>query len=199
MRGDLQNRIRRGVADRRARPHMLGAEALDDLGSRGNAIAQNAGKFSFRDQGGGEFRRQAGHGFRKIAPGFERGRPGDFPMARRRILARRALDAIAPQRAGFRWTREAGRQASRRSLGGEAKAQAAEMGEAQRAAPQAFAVPRARGAGRREMAERIGARVAEAGRVPGAAAAKRVKNEEDRAGHGRWFRPTGSRPHWSRP
>jgi len=44
MRGDLQNRIRRRVADWRLGPNVLGAETCDDLGSRCMTIAENARK-----------------------------------------------------------------------------------------------------------------------------------------------------------
>ena len=97
MRGDLQNRIRRRVADWRLGPNVLGAETCDDLGSRCMTIAENARKPALGDQGLNQLGRKARLGFWKIPPGLQARRPGDFPMAGRRILARRALDPKTPE------------------------------------------------------------------------------------------------------
>lgn len=104
MRGDLENRICRSVADRRARPNMPGTEPFDDLYARRMAIAENTRKPALCDQRLRQFWRKARLGFRKIAPGGNRGRAGDFPMAGRRILAMRALDSVTPKRARPRRT-----------------------------------------------------------------------------------------------
>src|SRR5208283_3635855 len=176
MRGDLQNRIRRRVADWRLGPNVLGAETLDDLDSRRMAIAEDARKPALGDQGRGQLGRKARLGFWKIPPGLQARRPGDFPMAGRRILARRALDPKTPEPAGWLRAREAKRQDSGRGLGGETKTQGVEIRDVQGSA--------ALGAGRRDMAERIGARITKAGSVFGAAAANRIENEEECAGQG---------------
>jgi len=103
-------------------------------------------------------------------------------MAGRRILARRALDPKTPEPAGWLRAREARRQDSGRGLGGKTKTQGVEMGHMQGTAAQIFPAAFALGAGSRNMAERIGARIAKLGRVFGAAAANRIENEEERAG-----------------
>jgi len=56
------------------------------------------------------------------------------------------------------------------------------MGHMQGTAAQIGPVAFALGAGSRNMAERIGARIAKLGSVFGAAAANRIENEEERAG-----------------
>ncbi len=184
MRGDLQNRIRRGVADWRLGPNVLGAETCDDLGSRCMTIAENAGKPALGDQGLGQFGRKARLSFWKIPPGLQARRPGDFPMAGRCILTRRALDPKTPEPGGWLRAREARRQDSGRGLGGETKTQGVEMGHMQGTAAQICPVAIALGAGKRDMAERIRTSIAKAGRISGAAAAKGIENEEDRAGQG---------------
>src|SRR5579883_765409 len=105
-----------------------------------------------------------------MAPGGKRRRTCDFPMAGWRILARRALDAIAPERTGPGRALETGRKDPRRSLGGKTKAQGFEIGNAQWASAQALAVSSALCTGKCNVTERIGARVTEAPGVLGAAA-----------------------------
>ena len=46
VRGDLKDRVGRGVADRLQRPHVLLAEFLDDGGAGGVAVAENAGELA---------------------------------------------------------------------------------------------------------------------------------------------------------
>ena len=60
MRGDLQHGIDGGVADRLQRPQVLLAEALDDLGAGGVAIAEYAGQLGARDQVARQFGGKAG-------------------------------------------------------------------------------------------------------------------------------------------
>jgi hypothetical protein len=64
------------------------------------------------------------------------------------------------------------------------------MGQAQRAVAQILVVGLTLGAGSRNMAERIGARIAKICGIFRAAAAHRIENEEERAGHRTFlFRP----------
>ena len=48
MRGDLEDRVGRGVADRLAGPDVLLAELGDDLGARGMLVAEDAGELAPR-------------------------------------------------------------------------------------------------------------------------------------------------------
>ena len=97
MRGDLDNGIRRRVADRLAGPDMLLAEPVDDLGARGMAVAENAGqrlprRSSPRVSAGGKAR----HGLREIAP-FERHRNARrSPSGRTACPCRSKLSCAAP-------------------------------------------------------------------------------------------------------
>ncbi len=61
VRGDLQDEVDRGVADRLAGADMLLAEPLDDLGSRRMAIAENARHLAFADHRFGQFGRKGRH------------------------------------------------------------------------------------------------------------------------------------------
>ena len=135
VRGDLEHRIGRGVADRLQRPQVLLAEFGDDLGARGVAIgrAPPAG-CAFSDQRRGQRLREGGNGLREIAPGEVDRRARDLPMARRRILAPRGFDAVAPLARGRR-AGESGRVDAARSAHGEAEAERVERGQAQRPGP----------------------------------------------------------------
>ena len=66
-----------------------------------------------------------------------------------------------------------------------AEAERGEIGKVQRPAPEAVAVAEAERAGLGDMAERVGALVAVGRGVLGAAAADRIEDDEDGAGHGR--------------
>ena len=90
MRGDLDDRIGRGVADRLAGADMLFAEALDDFGAGGVAVAENARQAGlFHDDRFGQFGGKGRLVLGEIAP-VETDRHGrDLPMAGRRVLAAR--------------------------------------------------------------------------------------------------------------
>jgi len=109
--------------------------------------------------------------------------PRRFPNGRTAYPCQARARPQNPERAGPLGAREARRQDSGRGLGGKTKTQGVEMGHMQGTAAQIGPVAFALGAGSRNMAERIGARIAKLGSVFGAAAANRIENEEERAGN----------------
>ena len=77
MRGDLEHRVGRGVADRLAAPHVRLAELGDDRGARGVAVAENARQLRLGDQrrgqrGGKGRNRQAGNSPSRTRPACRR-------------------------------------------------------------------------------------------------------------------------------
>src|ERR1039458_6044848 len=68
-----------------------------------------------------------------------------------------------------------------RSAHPQAEAERVKMGQLERPGAQAGAIAPALGAGRRDMAERVGARVAIDAGVGGAATADRIEDDDDRA------------------
>ena len=125
----------------------------------------------------------------KIAPVEVDRRSGKLPMAGRRVLAARGLDAEAPLSARL-GERKARRRAAGRSLHRLAEPERFEARQPQGAAPQAVAVALAAGAGFRDMAERVGALIAVSLGVRCAAAADRIEDDENRAGHGAFPAPS---------
>src|SRR5579883_927853 len=103
-------------------------------------------------------------------------------MARRRVLAERGLNAVAPL-ADRLDLAEARRLAAGRGRHGAAEAEAIQIGQSERASPQAVAVAAALGASRRDMAERIGALIAVGSRILCAAAADGIEHDEKGAAH----------------
>ena len=85
--GDLEDGIRRRVADRLAGADMLFPEPGDDVCSGCMAIAQNARDVAFAADGVHQFRGEGLALGREITPIEHHRRPGDFPMAGWRILA----------------------------------------------------------------------------------------------------------------
>ena len=183
MRGDLQHGIGGGVNDGLETAQMRLAIFLDDRGARSVFVAENAGQSRFRDQGAREGLGKRGLGDGKVTPGEIHRRASDLPMAGGRVLAARGLDAIAPLRARRR-TFEARRLAPRRGVQDEAETHGVEVRQTQRPGAQAGAVALPERAGLRDMAERIGARVAIISGVFGAAAADGIQHDDHAAGHG---------------
>ena len=89
MRGDLDDGIGRGVADRLAGPDMLFAEPLDDFGAGRVAVAEDARHVSLVDDRFGQLGGEGRHGVREIAPVERHRHGGDLPVAGRRVLAAR--------------------------------------------------------------------------------------------------------------
>ncbi len=112
-------------------------------------------------------------------------RTGDFPMAGRRILAGRLLDAVAEGGAG-RPPVETRGEAARRCFGRGTQAQAVEVGEPKRPRAQSLAVAGSGRAGFGDVAERVGARVAIGVGVRRRATPHRIKNDDERASHSRY-------------
>ena len=79
--------------------------------------------------------------------------------------------------------RQARRKAAGRGFAGEAEAQRVEMGRLERSCAQTLAVGGAARAGFRDMADRVGAFIAEVRGVGRAATAERIENQQDGARH----------------
>ena len=84
---DLQDGIRRGVADRPAALLMRLPQPRDDLGARGVTIAQNACGSRRCCQCRGNIDRKTGLGVGEIVPFPRHRHPRQLPMTRRRVLA----------------------------------------------------------------------------------------------------------------
>jgi hypothetical protein len=154
------------------------------LGDAGRmAVAENAGQFRRVDKLLHEFRRKARSRVGKMAEAPGQRRAGHLPMARRRVLAEGYFLRAAVNGVRRDIARKARRQSAGRCFARAAEAERVEIGNVQQALAQAIAVGRAARAGLRDMAERIGAFVAEIGGVGRAAAAQRIQNEQDGAGH----------------
>ncbi len=135
--GDLQDAIDGGVDDRLSGPHMLGAEFVDDGGSGGVLVAEDPGKLRLSDQGLRQDGRKGWMGVREIAPVEGDRHARDLPMAGRRVLALRGLDAVAPgalQRTAGSKIRG---HPPRRGFAGEPEAEGCEVGQVERPLPQA--------------------------------------------------------------
>ena len=184
VRGNLKDGIDRGVADRLAGTDMLLAETLDDLGAWRVAVAEDTRHLAFADHRLGQFGRKGRYRVGEVTPVEAHRQRGDFPVARRRVLAAGNLLRGAVERG---WQRsdaavveiEAGGRP-----GGGAETQPGHVGDGQRSAAQARAVGAPRGAGFGYMPERVGAAVAIAPRVGRAAYAEGVENEKESARHG---------------
>src|SRR5690606_1910863 len=95
--GILEHRSRRGVDDRAPAAQMLLAETLENLGTRGVAIAEHAGQIGLFDQGLQQLRRKAVFGFFELAKGLADDDSGGFPVAGWRVLAAGAFAGISIQ------------------------------------------------------------------------------------------------------
>ena len=188
VRGDLEHRIGRGVDDGLAGGDVLLAQARDDLGARGVAVAEHAGQAGLRNQ---RFQQRRRKTVLRRGEQAERRPQRDaraFPVARRGVLAGRTLAHAAPQ---------AFRRGQRLESGGRCacgqrvrlrQAHAAQVRQPQRPA-------RSRGARRGDMAEGVGTFVAVGRRIRRAAEAEGIQDQPDRARH----RPTPPAPRRLRP
>ena len=91
VRGDLEDRVGRGVDDPLARALVLLAEPLDDLGARGGDVADHAAPRGLRERVEQVLREAVGIG-REGALGDD---ARELPVADRRVLALRALEQPA--------------------------------------------------------------------------------------------------------
>jgi hypothetical protein len=105
VRSDLEHAVRARVDDRLARGEVLRAEALDHLGARSRPVAQHAGECSALDEAREDLRRETLGKDRESV--LERA-PHHLPVARRRVLARRALGHASEGSAGVCRARERG-------------------------------------------------------------------------------------------
>jgi hypothetical protein len=179
MRRDLKDRIRRGVADRLQAPDMLFAILLDDLGARGMAVPQDAGKIAVGDQARDEIFREAGQGLRKIAPVERHRAAGDLPMPARRILAHGNFRGAAIG-AGKPVARQSLRHAPGADLRGFAQTEPREIGQLQAALARSGQVRLPRGAGLGNMPQGIRPLIAEPRRIRGGAKAEGIHHQNDR-------------------
>src|SRR6185437_1558659 len=185
VRRDLKHRIGGRVADGLPRPHALLAVILDHRGARGVAVGENAGKPALSDHRFGQPAGEGGNRLREIAPVEIDRSAGKLPMAGRRVLAAGGLDSIAPLAARLGKGEER-RRAAGRGLHRPAKPERLEARQLQGPAPQAVAIAASLGASVGDVAQRIGALVAVGRRILGAAAADRIEDDEDGAGHWRF-------------
>ena len=185
VRRDLEDRIGRGVADRLAGPDMLLAEFGDDHGARGVSVAEDARQVRLaRSARPSASLGKHGTVSREIAPVEHHRHAGDLPMAGWRVLALRDFDPVAEAPLRLR-RRDRDRAAPcrsrppppRRARAGRDLAAAA----ARSASPSRSPSPSR--AGRGDMAERVGALVAERAGVLGAADPDGIEHDQDRACH----------------
>ena len=95
MCSDLEDRIGRGIDDRKARAHVLFAQLLDDLGARSHRVAERFASDS-RLEGLADFGRDAlGEGRQR----FLQDHAGDFPVSGRGVLALGPRRRLAPSAA----------------------------------------------------------------------------------------------------
>ena len=116
VRGDLEHRVGRGVADRLAGPDVLLAERLDDRHARGVLVAEDARQLRLGDQRVGQRLRERRLGVRKIGPRERHRHAGDLPVAGWRVLAGRGLDAVAEDRSAVGRPLQPRRQRAGRGL-----------------------------------------------------------------------------------
>jgi len=155
---------------------MLVAEAVDDLGAGGVAVAQKTRNAGDRLQPVGQFKGERRFGMRKVAPVEQHWHAGDFPVAALRVLAGRLLARGAPGAGKAFAQAEAAGPFAARLVRRRRKTEALQVRQLQRLA-------RLRGP-RRDVAEGIGAGVAVLAGVGQRAEAERVKQEDECAWHG---------------
>ena len=183
MGGDLHHGIRRGVEDRLAGAQVLFTQFRNHFRAGGMLVADDAGNAGFRHDGGDHLRREGGDGGREIAPVELNRHARDFPVAGRGVLAVGHFRRIAPKARGGRVRRKAGQGLAGGQRGGGAKAEAVHVGQMQRPAAQARLVTFSGRTALRDMAQRVGALIAEAGGILRTADAKTVEHNENGARH----------------
>ena len=97
VRGDLEHAVGGGVADRTTGADMLFPQPRDDLGAGGVAVPQNAVRARERRDLFGQILGERGLLVREIVPVPRHRHAGQFPVARRSVLARRHLGRRAPE------------------------------------------------------------------------------------------------------
>jgi len=156
MRGNLEHAVGARIADGPPRPQMLGPQPVDDLRPRGMAIAKDPANTRqpahLRHQIIGKGR----HRIRKIGPVPRHRHPRQFPMPRRRILAPRHLGRSTPKPRRHR--RKPRHRMARGQPHRRPQPQRIEVGQMQRPAPPLLRTPLR--TGRRDMAQRVGPRIA---------------------------------------
>ncbi len=193
--GDLKDAVGRGVADRFARAHMLLAEARDDVGAGGVAIAENAGDIALAADRLHELGGKRVALGREIAPVEHDRRTCNFPMARRRILAARdfagsAVGAVDPAR-----HRHAHRHPPRCQFRRVHEPECRHIGKMQRPFAQACTICSSGRAEFGDVAKRVRAQVAIGFSIRRTAYAEGIEDKEKRARHERSGKPErGAKP-----
>ena len=167
MRGDLQHAVGTGIGDGLSGADVLLAVILDHLGAGGMAHGEEARKIAAGDDCIDQRLREGRDLMRKVSPAELQRHAADFPVAGDRVLAARdfARHAIlADERMGGE------RVAPRRELRRLPQPQCGQMGHAE------FHVVA-------DMAERVGALVAEARGVGRPADAEAVEDQEKGTRH----------------
>src|ERR1700760_1807236 len=105
-------------------------------------VAENAWQARLPNHRFSQARRKSRYRLREITPLKAHRRPGDLPMAGRRVLAERRLDAVTPM-PGRLVVAETRRLPPSRRGHRPAEAEAIEIGQSEQAAAQAFVVAEA--------------------------------------------------------
>ena len=161
VRADLKHGIGGGVADRLAGPDVLLAELLDDSVPEACCCRECRAASPRAISAVGQVLREGRDGVREIAPGERHRQAGELPMAGLRVLALRDFARIGPDRRRLFDALDALRMRAGRGFGGAADAEAVHHRDFERPGAEARLVGRAGGAGGGDVAERVGALVAE--------------------------------------
>ena len=190
VRGDLQHRVGRGVADRLQRPQVLLAVVLDDRRARGVAVGENARQACPRRSARRSALRERRGSSRENSPSRNRPAFRQSPNGRTACPCRARSRRHSPTGRAARGAQSpAARGRSRPSSHGRGRApRGAAASSGPRLRPSRSPLPR--GAGFGDMAERVGALVAVSLGVLRAAAADRIEDDENRAGHGAFRAPS---------
>ena len=175
VRGDLHHRVARRVDDHFAGGDMRVAVQVDDVGAGGVTVAEKARQLGDRLQLLGQLKRHRRRCARKIAPVEQHRHAGDFPVAALGVLAGRALVGGAVGSGKTVAPRKARRPFATGAVGSRCEAEALEVRQNQR--------PAIVGCPAGDVAERVGAGVAEFVGVGRRAQAKGIKQEDECAGH----------------
>jgi hypothetical protein len=157
---------------------MLGAQLGDDLGAGRVAVAEDARQIELRHQLIDDGAREAGKLAREIAPVERHRAAGHFPMAAWRVLAPALLGGAAIG-AFNAVDLKAGRHHAGRNLRRAAKAPARQVRDPQGPRSHALLIGASAGAGLRDMAEGIGAGIAELRGIRRRADAEGIQDQND--------------------
>ena len=188
MRCDLEDAVGRGVANRPASAEVFGPQTVNDFGPRGVAIAKDA-----RDPGdaadfGHQVGRKGGLGVGEIVPLPRHGHTGEFPMARRRVLAARNLSRGPPSAHGRCLQPRCA--VARRQTDRRAQAESVKVWQVQRTAAANIRAPCGTVCG--DMAKGIGPRIAKIIGIGRAAAAHGIHHDQKGTGHVIFFNTKGN-------